>query len=134
MTLVYAVVISFFTMPDVPVVIGSFLGLFLFGAALIAIGLFLSSLTENQFIAAVLGLAVSLFIMFCDIISKIVKSEFISNILGYISFSAHYGNFSMGMIDLTDIVYFLSVIVVFLFLTMRVLDKKRFSWKEWNYE
>ena len=133
-TLIYAVVISFFVMPDIPVIIGSFLGLFLFGAALIAIGLFLSSLTENQFIAAILGVAVSLFIMFCDGLSKLVKSEFVNNILSYMSFSNHYGNFSMGIIGLSDVVFFLSIIVVFLFLTVRVLDRRRFNWKEWNYE
>lgn len=126
-TLVYAVVIAFFTMPDVPVIIGSFIGLFLFGAALIAIGLFLSSLTENQFVAAALGLAVSLFIIFTDMISTVIKYEFISNIFAYMSFSTHYGNFSIGMISLADVVFFLSVITLFLFLTVRALDKRRFS-------
>ena len=85
MTLVYALVISFFTMPDWPVVIGSFIGILMLGSALISIGMFLSSLTEHQIIAAISTLGVSLFILFTDSVAysinvKFVKSNFYNNV------------------------------------------------------
>ncbi len=126
-TLLYAIVISFFVRPDWPVVLGNFLGLFLLGAALIAIGMFLSSLTENQVIAAVSGFAVAIFVIMMDFISSIIPVQFISNILRNISFTAHYSDFTMGIFNLVDVFFFLSVSALFVFLTVRIFEKKRWS-------
>lgn len=126
-TLIYALIISFFTMPDWPVVIGSFLGILLLGSALISIGMFLSSLTENQVIAAISTLGVGLFIIFMDSIASVIKNKFIKESLNSLSFNSHYQNFSLGIFNFTDIIFFLTVTALFIFLTVYVLAKKRWN-------
>ena len=126
-TLVYALVISFFTMPEWPVVIGSFIGILLFGSSLISIGVFLSSLTENQVIAAISTLGVGLFVIFMDSITSTIKIKFIKSALTSLSFNNHYQNFSLGIFNFTDIIFFLTVSALFIFLTVYVLDKKRWN-------
>jgi ABC-2 type transport system permease protein len=126
-TLVYAVIISFFNTPDWITVLGNFLGIFLLGAALIAIGMFLSSITENQIVAAIGGIVVGVLMLFMDSIAQAISVEFISNILKKISFMSYYNNFTLGVVSLKDIVFFLSVCVLFIFFTIRVFEKKRWS-------
>ena len=89
--------------------------------------MFLSSLTENQVIAAVAGFAVGLFILLLDVIVQAVNVSFIKSILNAISFNAHYDNFTVGVIDIADVVFFLSIITAFVFLTIRVFEKRRWS-------
>lgn len=126
-TLVYAVIISFFNSPDWTTVLGNFLGIFLLGAALIAIGMFLSSITENQIVAAIGGIVVGVLMLFMDSIAQAISVEFISNILKKISFMSYYNNFTLGVVSLKDIVFFVSVCVLFVFFTIRVFEKKRWS-------
>lgn len=126
-TLVFGMVISFYGAPDWAVIMGNLIGLFLLGSALISIGMFISSLTENQVIAAVGGFSASLFILLVDPLAQIVPVEFISKFLSGISFNAHYENFTVGILSLADVVFFLSVIAIFVFLTVRVFEKKRWS-------
>lgn len=126
-TLVYAAVISFFVLPDWPVIIGSFVGLFLLGAALIAIGTFLSSLTENQVISAVAAFAVSLFVIMMDTIARVLPIDWLGNFIKQISFTAHYSDFTMGIFNLVDVFFFASVSALFIFLTVRVFEKRRWS-------
>ena len=126
-TLVYAVIISFFNTPDWITVLGNFLGIFLLGAALSAIGMFLSSITENQIVAAIGGIVVGVLMLFMDSIAQAISVDFISNILKKISFMSYYNNFTLGVLNLKDIVFFLSVCVLFIFFTIRVFEKKRWS-------
>lgn len=126
-TIVYAIIISFFNSPAWPTVIGNFIGIFLLGAALIAIGMFLSSLTENQIIAAISGIVVGLFIFMIDSIAGAIGNNFVSDILKKISFMSHYNNFTIGILNLADIVFFISISAIFTFLTVRVFEKKRWS-------
>ena len=125
--LVYAIVISAFTTPDWAVIMGNMLGLFLLGAALIAIGMFISALTENQVIAAVGGFGVAFFVMLMDALPSFIPGDFFQKLITSISFNGHYSDFSYGILKLTDVVFFLSVIVLFVFLTVRVFEKKRWS-------
>lgn len=125
--LIFAVVISFFAKLNIASIFGNFLGLFLLSSALISIGIFLSSLTENQIIAAVSSISVGIFIMLLDTLANIIQSKFISNIFSKLSFMSKYNNFTLGMINLSDIVFFLSICAIFLFLTVRVFEKKRWA-------
>ena len=126
-TLVYAVIISFFNAPSWETVLGNFAGIFLLGAALIAVGMFLSSITENQIVAAVGGIVFGVLMLFMDSIARAISVEFISNILKGISFMSYYNNFTLGVVSLKDIVFFVSVCALFVFLTVRVFEKKRWS-------
>lgn len=125
--LVYALVISFFTTPDWAVIICTFLGILLLGAALIAINVFISSLTESVVIAAVSGMAVGLVIYFMNTISNNISIDWLTAIIDKIDFVNYYTNFTYGLLNITDIVFFLSVTGLFLFFTVRVLEKRRWS-------
>lgn len=107
--------------------INALLGVLLYGAALISIGLFISSLTESQVVAAVLGIVVSLLIGLMDSFASMINNSFISGIVEKISFSGRYETFSAGILDLSNVVFFVSVAAVFIFLTVRMLEKKRWA-------
>ena len=106
---------------------GNLIGIMLLGAALIAVGIFISALTESQMVAAVVSFGVVLFVMLIDTISAAINVEFISKILAKLSFYTRYANFSMGILDFSDLFFFLSITALFLFLAVRVLEKKRWA-------
>lgn len=127
MTLVYAIVISFFGAVSWLTVIGNVVGLLLLGAAYVAVGMFISSLTENQVIAAIGGFAAMLVLYLIGTIAQIVPINWIANILAGLSFSARYNPFTYGVFDFSNVLFFISATVVFLFLTVRVLERRRWS-------
>lgn len=120
-------VIACFTTPDWAVLLCNILGMFLLGTAVIAIGMFLSSLTESQVLSAVAGFGVALAIYMMDNIASLIPISFIQSFFSGMSFVAHYQNFTIGVINITDIVFFLSVTALFIFFTVRVFEKKRWS-------
>ena len=126
-TVVYSVILAAFETPEWSVVVGNIFGARLLGAALIAIGVFISALTENQLIAAIGSFAVMMFIMMIDSFATLIPVEFISNILLKISFMTRYTDFVSGILDFANVLFFLSIAVIFNFLTVRVLEKKRWS-------
>ena len=121
---VYALVISFFTSPDWAVVLCTVLGLLLLGSALIAIDIFISVLTESMIISAVAGMGVGLLIYMLSNLSSNITVDWIATIVKKIDFLTYYTNFTYGMLNLTDIIFFLSVTGLFLFFTARVLEKR----------
>ncbi len=124
---IFGFVLSFFVTPQWSVILCNFLGLFILGCALIAIDLFLSSLTESQMIAAISGFAVGLLVYLLDNIASAVPVEFLEKAVKSMSFLSHYQNFTVGLLSIADLVFFLSVIALFIFLTVRVIEKKRWS-------
>lgn len=126
-TIVYGFIISCFASMDWLLVLTNFAGLFLTGAAFISIGMFISALTENQFIAALGSFATGFLIIMLNAIGSLINSNVIRNVFTNLSFSTHYQNFTSGILALGDIVFFLSVCIIFVFLTVRVFEKKRWS-------
>ncbi|MBQ8623217.1 MAG: ABC transporter permease subunit [Oscillospiraceae bacterium] len=127
MTLVYAIIISFFGVVAWLEVLGTVVGLLLVGAAFIAVGILISSLTENQVIAAVGGFACMLALYLISSIAAIIPIDWIANILTKLSFSDRYYDFTYGIFDLSNVLFFLSATVIFIFLTIRVLERRRWS-------
>ncbi len=125
--LVYAIVIAFFAAPDWSVFICTFIGIILFGAALVAINIFISVLTESMIIAAIVGMAVGFVILMMNVFVSYISIDWISTVLDKINFINYYVNFSYGLLSITDVVFFLSVTGAFLFFTARVLEKRRWS-------
>ena len=125
--LVFGFVLSGFANPEWMVIIGNILGMLFLGAALIAVGTFISSLTESQVIAAVINFAVSLVMILLDTLSMQIPVPFISTLIGWISFGARMIPFSMGILNYANMIFFASVAAVFLFLTTRILDRRRWS-------
>lgn len=126
-TLVYGVVINIFGNVNWAIVWGNFVSILLYGMALIAIGMFISSLTENQVIAATGGFAVGLFLLIIDSLSSATANPVVLYILSAISFNKHYNSFLDGIFSMYDIFFFLSVTAIFVFLTIRSLEKRRWS-------
>ena len=126
-TLFYGISVSFFTAPDWIVIAGNFVGLLLLGMALISIGMFISSLTESQIVAAVSTYMVSLLIILMDGIAGFFSNSFMHQIFSYLSFTGHYKNFTLGIADLSDITFFISICVLFVFLTAHVLEKRKWN-------
>ena len=106
------------------VTIAGFLGIFLLGAAFISLGVFVSSLTENQIVAAVVTFGILLFFWIVGWTAYSAEPP-VSEFLQYISLTKHLGNFTQGVIDTADVVYYLLCIFFFLFLTLRSLESKR---------
>ncbi len=125
--LVFAVVISFFAAPSWSVILCTFIGVLLFGAALIAINIFISVLTESMIVAAIFGMAVGFVILMMSTFTSVIPFEWLSVALEKINFITYYVNFSYGLLNITDIVFFLSFAALFIFFTVRVLEKRRWS-------
>ena len=127
-TVVFAIVIAFQVTPDWMVIIGNFLGLLLLGGMVISIGLLISCLTESQFIAALGTFVVSFGLLMVDGLSTLFPSNgAVSAVVNFISVSQRYNDFTIGVINYDNVLFFLSMQALFLFLTVRVLDRKRWS-------
>lgn len=111
---------------DFSPVIGGYLALFLLGAACAAIGLFASSITEDQIIAFIITFLIIFALMFMDRIANFLGSIFGAPLV-FLSFKTHMNNISRGVLDLRDIIYFLSIIFVGLLLAVRYLESRK--WK-----
>lgn len=128
MTLVGAVIIALQYNPDWMVIIGNYLGLLLLGGLMIAIGLLISSLTESQFIAALGSFLAALVLSLLDSVKTIFSgSTFVASAVDFLSVSQRSTSFSVGAIRYDDIIFFLSMQALFLFLTVRLLDRKRWN-------
>lgn len=106
--------------PDFGAVISGYIGLFLLGASFLSVGIFASSLTENQLVAAVISFGVLLLLW---LVGALSDTE--SSLLGYISVINHYEDFGKGIIRLNDTVYYLSLIFLGVFLTYTSLESER---------
>lgn len=99
--LIYALIISYFGSVDWGILFSNYLALILLGAAFIAIGMFISSLTENQVVAAVGGICSLLFLCLVDILTNYISIDFITDFLNSISFYNKYYEFTCGIFNLS---------------------------------
>ncbi|MBQ0111393.1 MAG: ABC transporter permease subunit [Oscillospiraceae bacterium] len=126
-SLIFQFILMAFSTINWMLYLSSLLGTFLMGGAILAIGLFISSCTESQIVAAILGIIVSLLIMMIDYFSALFSNDILTAICDYISFNNRFNTFASGIIDFSNAVFFLSVIALFLFLTVRSLERKRWA-------
>ena len=103
------------------------LGVFLLGAAFIAIGIFLSSITESQLIAAVSSMGVNAAMILISMLAGEVESSFFRTILKWFSVVDRFTPFTNQMLDVSAIIYYISLAAVGIFFTTRVLEKRRWS-------
>ena len=128
-TLVFAVVMAMFdATPAWASILGNWLGLALLGGNLIAAGMFFSTLTESQFIAALCTFAFSYVLMMMDSLATLFGSaEWLAKVVEFLSVNIRYNAFAAGSIGYGNVLYFLSMQALFLFLAVRVLDSRK--WK-----
>ncbi len=110
--------------PDWKPILVGYLGLLLQGAALLAIGTFISNCTKNQIVAGVAGFAVCLMLWILSWVSEFGTS-IPERVMSYIAVTSHFDSFSKGVLDSKDILYYVSVIFVGLFLTARSMESLR---------
>lgn len=112
--------------PDLKPILGGYLGLFLYGAAVLAVGLFISTLTENQIIAVVITFGISLILWLTEAFSGSAEGV-TKEVLSYLSVIGHLDDFLKGVIDTSSVIYYVTFAFVGLFLTYRSLESTR--WK-----
>jgi ABC-2 type transport system permease protein len=126
LTAFYPLLLLIFGNPDLGGIVGGYLAAVLFSAAVVSVGLFASSLTQNQIVAAVLAFTILLLLWVIDSLSSVFGGP-IGSALAYLAMYPHFNDMTRGVIDTKDIVYFLTLVVGALFLTWRSLEARR--WK-----
>lgn len=121
-------IVYYFGNPDPGPLIGGYLGALFLGAAYLSIGLFASGLTRNQIVAFIIGIALcfGLFIIGEGIVLGALPT-FLVPIFEYIGLGSHFDSIGRGIIDSRDVVYYLSVVSLFLFLNVRTIESRK--WK-----
>ncbi len=117
-------VLFIYGQPDWKPILVGYLGLLLQGGCLLAIGTFISNCTKNQIVAGVAGFAVCLLLWVLDWVSSF-GSSVTEQVISYLSVLQHFDSFGKGVIESKDIVYYLSVIFIGLFLTARSMESLR---------
>jgi ABC-2 type transport system permease protein len=110
--------------PELAPILSGYLGLFLVGAAFLAVGIFFSSLTENQIVSAILTFGALLLFWILNWASYSAGGMW-KSVLNYLSFFQHFDDMTRGILDTTDVVYYLSFIFLGLFLTHSVIQSRR---------
>ena len=124
LTLYYVVLLFWFGDPDTGPIFSAYVGVLLHGAAALAVGLMASSLTGNQIVSAAVGTAALLTFSFIDEVADLVSGITQEVLLGF-SMNDHLLDFQRGVIDTSNVAYYISIAAVFLFLTARSLETRR---------
>ena len=113
--------------PDGGPIVGGYIGLLLMGAAYLSIGLFASTLTENQIISFIVGIGLCFVLLIIgeDIVLFNISSPWLASLFSYLGLGTHFSSLLRGVIDSRDIIYYFSLIGFFLYLsTLRVQMQK----------
>jgi ABC-2 type transport system permease protein len=106
-------------------ILTAYLGLLLYGLSIVAIGLFISTLTENQIIAAVISFGTVMVLWLVDVVANNMDSPAGKGLLSYLSILGHLEDFMKGVLSTSHIIFYLSLMLVGLFLTYRSIDSLR---------
>lgn len=121
---IYPAVLMYFGDPEIPRILTGYLGLYLIGASAIALGLFLSTVTDNQIVAGVLAGGMLLLLLLISWPADSV-GETTGAVLRYLSITDHSTDLMRGLVKLEDLLYYLSLITVGIFLSQRSLESLR---------
>ena len=123
-TLLFPIVLFWAGVPDQKVLLGCYIGLSLNMACYVGLGLLASALTENQVVAALLGFMFIMFTWLLAWISQGVDNFMLSEILRWMSITGHFENLLKGVLSSSDLVYYLSVIVMSLYVSRLTLSSR----------
>ncbi len=127
LTLIFQLIVSFYVGVNWLVYLYALLGVLLLGSVMISVGMFISTLTESAIISAALTFVVFLSIMFLGSYASAVSSQALQTIAQAISFIDRFNGFTDGILNLTDIIYMVSVTALFVFLSVRSVEKRRWA-------
>lgn len=125
-TFIYPLYLKIYSSPDFGPILTGYIGMLLIGASFLAIGLFGSSLSENQLISGVISFSLLLIFWIIDWLGNIFQGA-IKVIVQNLSLLQRFNNFQNGILSLNDTIFYLSVIIFFIFLTIIIVDKRRWS-------
>lgn len=127
-TIPFALSVSLLTPPDAQFdygpVLGGYLGLVLLSSVFLALGLFASSLTKNQIVAFIIGLGLCFFFYFVDKFAVLMPAS-VGAVFEYISVDYHFNNIARGVVDSRDLIFYISLTLIFLVLTERSLRREK---------
>ena len=128
LTSLYSLVLLIYSSFKVAILFGSLIATLLVGAVYIAIGIFVSSLTENQLSAAVGTMAILLGFLAIGIVSMLFPTQFwLRYVFNFISIFTRFQNFTVGYFDIASTVYYVSIAAIFMYLTIRIYDRRRYN-------
>lgn len=126
-TLIFQIIVSFLASANWLEFLYCLFGMLLLGSAMIAIGMFISSLTESSVIAAVLTMVINIVVMMATSFASSFAAKWVTAVAQSISFIDRFGNFTQSVFSVADVVYFISIAVLFVFLSVRSVEKRRWS-------
>ena len=126
-TFLIPVILSVCSVAEYWAIIGNYVAIIFAASSFIAIGLFVSSTTENQLVSALISWAILIGLWLVDTLVAEVEVKAVSIIVNWVSIFARYESFTYGLFDLSDILYYFSIAAIFLFLTVRMMDKRRYA-------
>lgn len=122
---IYPIILFKLGHPSLLVILNAYLGFFLLGLTFISICIFISSLTDNYVIGFIISFTSILSLWIIGFISGVIPNTLLSNIIDWISLIKRYEEFAGGILGVAPIAYYLSVISIFIFLTIKSLERKR---------
>lgn len=126
-SLIFPVILFAMSNPSISETIAMYIGFILLWASFISVGVFISSLTESQVISAILTFAVLFVLYSIDTWTLSITSDFARKIINILAVFTRYTDFELGLVSLSNVIYYVSFIFVFLFLTVRNIEKRRYS-------
>ncbi|MBR7071196.1 MAG: ABC transporter permease [Clostridia bacterium] len=126
-SVIFEIIVACLVKVNVLAYLYALFGILLLGGAMIAIGMFISSLTESSFIAAFLSLIVNILVLYMSSLASIVKVSWIATLMQKAAFISVFESFGDEVFSVADVVYFVSIIAAFLFLSIRSLEKRRWA-------
>ena len=126
-TVIFEIIIASYVSVNVMSYIYALFGMLLLGSALIAIGMFISSLTESSVISAILTLVINILVLYMSNFASMINVSWIAAVVEKAAFISAAENFGESVLSVPDILYFVSISAAFLFLCVRSLDKRRWA-------
>lgn len=124
----YCLVLLNYASLKVAVLFGNLIALLLVGMVFIAIGLFVSALTENQLSAAIGTIAIILAFLLIGLLSGLFPSSYwLRYVFDFLSIFTRFQSFTNGYFDIASLIYYISVAAIFVYLTVRIYDRRRYS-------
>ncbi|OJU08355.1 MAG: hypothetical protein BGN88_09530 [Clostridiales bacterium 43-6] len=126
-SLLFPAILFIIGKPVLSEMVGSYIGFLLIWSVFISIGVFISSLTESQVISAILTFVILLVLYTLDGFTSGITQQWLKTIVEWFSVFKRFQDFQIGVIKFQNVLFYASFVFVFLFLTVRNIDKRRFS-------
>lgn len=126
-TIAFEIIVMSYVSVNVLTYLYALVGILLLGSTLIAMGMFISSLTESAVVSAILTLVINVLVLYMSGFAQMISVEWIAKIVEKLAFINMFASFGENLFSIPDVFYFLSITTAFLFLCVRSLEKRRWA-------